>query len=358
MQAAPHAVHAPIHRPHSMRALARGFTLIELLVVIAIIALLIGILIPALSKAREGARTTKCLANVRGLGQSVTFYANDFKDWFPQMTPGRATNGDPRFLGDQHWTGGLAGLFSLSQVGQRIEGGVGVDDAGLRVQGFVGGDINDPSGPLNRYPATAGQPNTRNGGSTPIMRPYISTPEILYCPSDREDLYFDRTAAGYLSGWNAPWSGSYPNATIVAAARRIPKAAGGEREVTAIAISYMFIAGMRTDEARVPWPPPLFGDETNGNDTGTFSFYGAAIPSDPNQDGPVTTAGALAGVVVGGGYGTVDNHGTRGGNWVSADGAARFVQGGVLRQLYGRQGIDGATGGTSTPRSFRSQTID
>ena len=60
----------------------RGFTLIELLVVIAIIALLIGILLPALGEARQASRNAKSFANLRSLGTINFIYTGESKDCF------------------------------------------------------------------------------------------------------------------------------------------------------------------------------------------------------------------------------------------------------------------------------------
>jgi len=61
-----------------LRKRVDGFTLIELLVVIAIISILGAMLLPALSKARELARSTQCKSNLRQLTLVMLMYANDY----------------------------------------------------------------------------------------------------------------------------------------------------------------------------------------------------------------------------------------------------------------------------------------
>jgi prepilin-type N-terminal cleavage/methylation domain-containing protein/prepilin-type processing-associated H-X9-DG protein len=77
-----------------------GFTLIELLVAVAIIALLIAILLPALSRAREQAKTTVCAANLKGIGSSFHTYAAEYNGIMPQASmryPDGSSNGAVRY---------------------------------------------------------------------------------------------------------------------------------------------------------------------------------------------------------------------------------------------------------------------
>ena len=92
----------------------KGFTLVELLVVIAIIALLMGILMPALARVRQVAFRMVCGTNLSGIGKAMLIYANDYDDELPRAGGRNSTWSGriPQWLADNRFT-----AYSLSADG-------------------------------------------------------------------------------------------------------------------------------------------------------------------------------------------------------------------------------------------------
>ncbi len=108
----------------------RGFTLVELLVVIGIIALLISILLPALSRARSQATVVNCLSNIRQLSTALVNYATENKGKFPPNID-NIPDSTPR---NNSW-------FDVDRIGRYLPKAV-VETAGLATQApSVGGTV-------------------------------------------------------------------------------------------------------------------------------------------------------------------------------------------------------------------------
>ncbi|MBL9032416.1 MAG: type II secretion system protein [Phycisphaerae bacterium] len=301
----------------------RAFTLIELLVVIAVIALLIGILLPALGKARATAQLTKCLANNRQMGLSMTLYANEYKSWYPVMpVPGPVTPAN--IYSNQSLYGGVAGLFSLEQVG----------DGANKCYGG-----NTPGG--DQY---------FGGNRTPLMQPYLDAFGVLTCPADRQDRWF---GLAYVAGTTSNFA--YPGASVL----KKPEAPGKDQDVIHYNISYLYIAGLKTDESAIINPAPIWGDETDCADVGTKAWYRAG----ETAPGTITAEATFAQARSAGWYGRVDNHADRGANFVFTDGHADWVKDNVHDTFFRSPDPGGRTNPQNINlidknRSKRVQTID
>ena len=134
-----------------------SFTLIELLVVIAIIAILAGMLLPALNKARDRARTITCSGNLKGIAQASALYSDTWKGWI--------VISDPRGSGVRSYWKSQLGPFA----------------------GFTGNPYND-DGTLN----------------TRMLKNVCRTKGLFYCPSVKtpESLWKGGESLEYSSKYN------------------------------------------------------------------------------------------------------------------------------------------------------------
>lgn len=287
----------------------KAFTLIELLVVIAIIALLIGILLPALGKARQSAQDIRCQVSNRSMSQTMTLYADDNKGWLPLIPAENRANPNPNrgeIIDKQSGAGGLAGFFSTLQVGDAVwDGGPAPTTGDV---GYVG----SPLGGIGAY---------GNGRKDPVMKGYMDSFEVLVCARDKADSYFPRP---FQQG------DRYSDTDRI---DKVPEPAGSVNQVIGYNISYIYIAGLRIDEPGLPYSIPFFGDETNTNDIAFNAWYGYDWADESAGTESQETLDRIGYNTVTG-YSEIDNHEDAGGYFAFTDGHVEFVEKNPQRTFF------------------------
>lgn len=301
-------------RVHSQDA--RGaFTLIELLVVVAIIAILIGILLPAIGKARESARRVGCGSNLKGLGTMVTLYSGDYGTWYPvfpafdsgaQITSEKIP--EEQLFRNQHKYGGIAGLFSLQQKGNQNQ----LTQRGTHaIRDAFRGTMDYYNGQTRRWASASSAAPRRS----PLLSKYAEGAGdlgVLRCPSDGVD-----------GGENDTYMPLNDTRTIASASTQVTTEnlslddPNLRDDVIWFNISYLYITGMTSQDGAAV---ALFGDESNAADNGlNRGATGAAIPRYGGTIRRDVTPDSAKG------YQSQDNHGTSGGSWAFSDGHVEWI---------------------------------
>lgn len=160
-----------------------AFTLVELLVVVAVIAILAAILFPVFAQARETARQTACLSNLRQLGTALALYRSDYDERAPGPANGSHCPGDYSFPPGV-WPFWMRG-FPSTREAQWVP------------CAWVLENSQDPGSPVSaEWRAT--------GPGKGVLFPYVRSPDIYVCPSDprkgdKRLSYSLNGAAGYIA---------------------------------------------------------------------------------------------------------------------------------------------------------------
>ncbi len=223
----------------------RGFTLVELLVVVAIIALLIGVLLPALGRARRSAQTVECLSNMRNLVLAQMLYAHDHNG---QLVNYGLSHGGSTLEDNVSW---------LRDLKPYAEGPLTVrspSDASPHWATEGGGGVPIPGGGPVRYRVTSyglnehvtpqvpfdpQDPRQRAHDNLYRMRAPASTIQWVMMAQEGEFAGADHV---HVTNW---WIGDFaPNAPAQLAARQMQTDAhGGPAETFEARANYAFLDG-------------------------------------------------------------------------------------------------------------------
>ncbi len=181
----------------------QGFTLVELLVVIAIIALLMGLALPALQRAREFARRSSCSVNLRGLAQAVSLFETNVRR-FPSVTdrnealsrPGNSTPGN--LLTGYSWIFHVLPFMEQLSVFDAVSSNTANLENGPFSTGFTPATAVPTGGAWTAANATAA--NSGVHASTYVI-------PVLICPSSQGDKTVEATSSGKSGGLS--YAGEY-----------------------------------------------------------------------------------------------------------------------------------------------------
>lgn len=246
-----------------------GFTLIELLVVIAIIALLIGILLPALGSARETAKDVLCKSNQRQLATATLVYANDYKGKFPPVLGGPFVIDPENGKRNMVW-------YDENRLGRYLpQEDFRNVSASNQENPTIGGTVlrcpNHPDGSrsytMNHWAASAGEVGEPNfgTGTVPYYRPGTYQGSDNYQLGQGFDTTVERSGDMLLFSeawgfWTSELENEFDERTWFTASSIGSKGLPGERFGGGMGVPDLDLVGNWTGVGQFPRAPEMEGD--------------------------------------------------------------------------------------------------